>query len=297
MRRSSCPGIATADRPAGRWGWEVFFGSDPSLGAQGELEGNLGTVFPGLDGDLPAPLDEPLVIPIGSIVQVLPPGIDQSHGPTQALYQDPNPTIGEDQLVYEAQPGRRFAVVGGPVSHHDTDWYLVEDAIGTSYPTSWAWLPANDGTQPLVRVVEPVCPTSRTIDDILALLPAERVACFGDGELTLEPVVALRVEDGQGLVTGTPPWLAAETEWRLYGEAGPTGVDGAIAVTFDPSVGDDLPTGPPLRVRGHFDDPAAATCERTFPEGWGGPTETPDMQHLRCRELFVVTAVEERSAP
>jgi hypothetical protein len=50
-------------------------------------------------------------------------------------------------------------------------------------------------------------------------------------------------------------------------------------------------------VRGHFDDAAAATCERTFPEGWGGPAETPDMQHLRCRELFVVTAVEERSAP
>jgi hypothetical protein len=147
-------------------------------------------------------------------------------------------------------------------------------------------------------VVTPDCPTAPTVTDLLALVPAERVLCFGDTELTLEPVVAARAEAAQGgSVDGTPEWLARDAVWRLYGEGGPDGVEGALAVAIAPSAGDELPAGPWLRVRGHFADPAAATCERTFPDGWGGFAETPEMQHVQCRELFVVTEVEERSGP
>ena len=31
-----------------------------------------------------------------------------------------------DRSVYEAQPGRRFAIVDGPISHNGAEWYLVE---------------------------------------------------------------------------------------------------------------------------------------------------------------------------
>jgi hypothetical protein len=49
-------------------------------------------------------------------------------------------------------------------------------------------------------------------------------------------------------------------------------------------------------VTGHFDDAVAATCERRFPEEWGYQ-ESPEIQHLRCRELFVVTGFTTRSVP
>jgi hypothetical protein len=247
---------------------------------------------------LPPPLQGPLDIPAGSIVEVLPPGINQTAvgGPVEELYKHPNDVIG-DRIVLDPPAGRRFSVVEGPVSHRGTDWYLVQSTHGTSMHTEFLWAPATSGDRPLLAVVDPACPEGRSVEDLVWLIPAERVACFGSDELTIEPAFAARHEQFQGGgVDGTPEWLARDSVWQLFGVGGPSGVEGGMVVAIDPAVGTELPKDVALRVRGHFDDPAAATCERTFPEGWGSP-ETPVMQHLRCRQTFVVIAVEEVSAP
>ena len=60
----------------------------------------------------------------------------------------------------------------------------------------------------------------------------------------------------------------------LFGGSGPDGVDPALAVAIDPSLGDNVPTGAWLTVRGHFNDAASSTCHRTLPKG-GAPSKRP----------------------
>jgi hypothetical protein len=285
--------------PAGSWGWELVFDANGEGSSSGELFNNDEVAFPGTLGELPPPLDGPLVIPVGSLVQVLPPGIAQDSGPIQALYEHWEDSPFGDRIVNEAPPGRRFSVIDGPLSHLGIDWYLVQSQVGTSYPGEHAWLPATDGDRPLLAVVAADCPIGDpTVTDLVYMQPAERLSCFGDRELTLDPAIAVLAEPNPGgEVAGTPDWLAKDTLWRLYDSGGPDGVDPPLAVVISPSLGDSIPAGTWLTVRGHFDDAASATCQRTFPEEWGAIPESAETQRLFCREQFVVTSFETRSAP
>lgn len=284
---------------AGEWGWELFFDADGTGAAQGQISSSGEIAYPGTVGELPPPLDGPLVVPVGSIVEVLPPGVDQSGAPIQALWQSPDSAKIGDHVALDARPGHRYYVVDGPISVAGFEWYLVEWQHGTSYGAEFVWLPATDGNRPLIRVVDPACPSADVaVSDLLALLPTERVLCFGDRDMTLDPtIVSLAEANPGGEVEGTPAWLARDSLWRLYGSGGPDGLDGSLPFAIAPALGDALPTGTWLTVHGHFNDAAAATCRRTFPGEWGGYAETPDMQHLRCRELFVITSFETRAAP
>lgn len=284
---------------AGEWGWELYFPADGGGGAQGQMAAPDALRWPGTVGELPPPLTEPLVIPIGSIVEVLPPGVDQSGPVIQAVWQSSDAPDLHDHIAIDARPGYRYHVIDGPISVAGFEWYLVEWQHGTSFGAEYVWLPATDGVRPLIRIVDPTCPsTARGISDLLALLPAERVLCFGDRDLTLGPTIVSLVEENPGgEVEGSPAWLAKDPLWRLYGSGGPDGLDGSLVFAIDPSLGETVPTGTWLTVHGHFDDPASTTCVRTFPDGWGGIPEAPDMQRWRCRELFVITSFETRSAP
>jgi len=280
---------------AGQWGWQLFFDAEGVGGASGQLAEGGKSVYPGTVGELPPPLDEPLVVPIGSIVEVLPPGIEQSGAPIQSIWQNPNATIG-DRIAFDARPGLRFRVVDGPISHEGFDWYLVEMWHGPF--AEFAWAPASDGERPLIKVVQPDCPTGAIdVVALLGLIPPERLACFGSGELLLDPTMLGQIEqDLGGMVDGKPDWLAKDPELKLFGRAGATGLDGAIPVHVSPTLEDRPPTDTWLTVSGHFDDPAAANCEMAYPEGWGSVRE-PDLQVLACRERFVITAFETREAP
>lgn len=280
---------------SGEWGQEFFFHNDGQIIGLGQVS-DPQAVFPGTGGPVPPPASEPLVIPIGSVVQLLPPGIDQAGPAYQTLYQRPNATIGE-HVVTEAQAGRRFAIVDGPVTNEGTDWYLADLSQGTSYPSALAWLPATDRGRPLLRVVEPTCPSgSVSVADLLYLLPAERVSCFGNAEMTLDPVIAALADAATPAVEGTPAWLAKDTRWRLFGPGGVDGLDGGLPVAIPPDLG-RLPTDGWLVVRGHFDDAASSTCTRTVPEVYGSALESAPVQVQRCRELFVVTSFDRRGAP
>ena len=98
-------------------------------GSTGQLFAAEDLVSPGSVGPPPPPLNGPLVIPVGSIVQVLPPGIDWTLDAYRALDAQPHEAIGQ-YSVSGTMPGRRFYVVDGPLAHVGTDWYLLEVSQG-----------------------------------------------------------------------------------------------------------------------------------------------------------------------
>ena len=118
-------------------------------------------------------------------------------------------------------------------------------------------------------------------------------SCFGDRELTLDAYVALC--DGCGGVSpyeGVPAWLLdplGYADFWLAGQAGSMGLDPTfIAVKIDPDHPVDEPrAGAHVRVTGHFDDPASATC-RLIPFE---RVELPPagVSVATCRQQFVVT--------
>ena len=59
-------------------------------------------------------------------------------------------------------------------------------------------------------------------------------------------------------------------------------------------MGESLLMDVPLMVVGHFGDPAAASCDGEVPDGL--QPETPEVQHRRCSEVFVITEIEEGAA-
>jgi hypothetical protein len=283
---------AAEGRSAGEWGWALLF--DALDGAMRSRLGDFpGPPFPGENGPLPAPLDGPLEVPLGAVVRLLPPGIDQAREPIQGLYQQPHPIIRVESIVTDVPPGRRFVVLDGPVTHRGIDWYLVEGAFGTMYPPQFQWLPASDGERPLIEVVEPACPTQPTVADLIRIVPAERVACYGASDLVLEPVVLGEIapEMGSGGIGGTPAWLAPDPVLRLFGAEGPDGLDQGLPVAVPPGV-DPVPMGTPLVLHGHFADSASETCRRDAIPYEGVVAETPAIQALRCRELFVIRSFE-----
>ena len=279
--------------PTGEWGWFASFDANGiAASSQGQLVPAEDLLVPGTVGVLQPPVDGPFEIPLGSIVEVLPPGVPQTSGPIQAIYANPLPAIG-DRLAYDAQPGYRYGVVAGPITHAGYEWYQVESQPGTSYPAEFVWIPSTDGTRPLVRIVQPACPGEPSILDLVLIKPFERLRCYGDRDITLQSAIAiLAVDEGNlGAVEGTPAWLAKFTPWRLYGSDGPDGLDGALPIAIDPSLGESIPTGTLITVTGHFDDDTSTTCERAQPDELAY-RESPELQQLRCRELFVVTSVE-----
>ncbi|MEO7664653.1 MAG: hypothetical protein ABIV26_05950 [Candidatus Limnocylindrales bacterium] len=284
---------------AGQWGWELRFDGAGAGGMQGQLFGPESMGSPGRPDVLPPPLAGPLVIPVGSVVEVLPPGLDGNGPAMVALSAEPNSTL-EGRTAVQVPPGTRLAVVDGPMTHAGFDWYLVELQHGRSYPSEFLWAPATDGVRPLLGVVDPACPAAGpSVADLVAMHPADRLRCFGKSELTLDPATVLFGDPftgGNEEVVATPRWLAADATWRLFGSGGPEGLDGAIPFAIDPSLGDAVPTNKWLVVHGHFDDAAASACTRAYPPAWGFE-EPATVDQIRCRELFVVTGYEPRSAP
>lgn len=291
---------ADAGREAGSRSLELLVNPDGSTSVSyGELS-PVGEGFPGMAGPLPPPLTGEPVIPVGSVVRLLSPGLDQVDGPIRDLGDDPAAAarIG-DRIVTDAIPGSRYYVVDGPRHEVDTDWYLVEAQRGTSYPSEFLWVPARDGDRPLLEIVEPDCPTGDPgIVDLVYVPPAERVLCFGDRELTLGPGIVTRSDRiGGDVPVGEPAWLATWTLWQLYGSGGPDGLDGSLPFAISPELGDTVPVDTWLIVRGHFDDAAAADCTWPFGDDWSPRPSSPEMQRLYCRELFVITGFEPTAAP
>jgi hypothetical protein len=141
--------------------------------------------------------------------------------------------------------------------------------------------------------------------DLLTLInQTDPVACYGDTPITVDAEVV-----GVGAIDCAPmepAWMACG-EWvalqPISAQAGTTGF--VLAATTGPNALPQLFAaihpetalessdimGRPLRITGHFDDPAAQTCRQTEPVFDETTPPPPDISG--CRHLFVMTGFEQ----
>jgi hypothetical protein len=193
-------------------------------------------------------------------------------------------------------------IVDGPVTADGYDWYLVqpfEPSRGDAdadRPFGWVAAGSRDG-EAWIAPARPDCP-GPSVADIRWMAPEARLACFGDEELVLEGRFG-------GCFAGmTPVWLQANGCSLLpLDPDAPGGPDpGPLLLRFVETI--DIPHDQPdaiVMVRGHFDDPGAASCtwgdDAFFEESGGAGPSAPPMPEeviLWCRTEFVATDITVR---
>ncbi len=177
--------------------------------------------------------------------------------------------------------GDRVFLVDGPVDDGGYAWYLVAPLFRADSVGPFGWIAAADQDgEPWIRPIQPACPRVASLAAVLALQPLERLVCFRNDTLTLSSEhVACGIASGPWV--GEPDWIAG-----LSGCGLAIG-DDVLSVRTRPGGRDIASSLPgPVTVRGHFDDPAAATCTITSAEP---ELPAPPREHavLMCRSQFV----------
>ena len=137
------------------------------------------------------------------------------------------------------------------------------------------------------------------LENVVAMLEAERLACFGGGTIEVEGTFTCSSCGGGASGVYEPVWLASPTTAALVGPGGASGP--SLPLHFAPS-GTAMPAeGARISVRGHFDDPAATTCRLALPmPGEPDASLSPvdvDSVILLCRQAFVVESYEGTPSP
>lgn len=252
--------------------------------------------FPNSQHQLPPSLDGPLNLPAGSLAKILWPGEDTA----------PEPGAGDDSL-YPGIVGTHVWVLDGPEVTDGDEWYRVQ--AGTSFAVMAGWMRGTRDGRPQLERIEPDCPSEQgiTVGELTWLIAAERLLCFGSRELAIDQGV-LEFEDGfagaecmgeDNVVRPCPTpagesgWIAGFQSWSLFGAGGREGPEPGLGVWLAPGVAVP-PDGQAVRVKGHFDDPAAAACGELGPEGFPFGESDHEVKVLVCRERFVITSIEPR---
>jgi hypothetical protein len=152
------------------------------------------------------------------------------------------------------------------------------------------WLPASAWADE-----DPSLPAGCPTPDVEALSEfvwptTDVVACYRDTPLTFDAEPVAGVADCP--VTVEPVWLSCpQTFLRLVGETRKVGAP-SLTVAIDPVSALSLPLNTDVRITGHFEDPAAQTCNETERPPLVGGTPEPAADTIeRCRRTFVVTGV------
>lgn len=145
---------------------------------------------------------------------------------------------------------------------------------------------ASPSTAPAADCVNPPVDLTSLID------VADPVACYGNASVTVDGEIIAGVADCPVVIE--PVWLSCPQNFvGLVGETRKVGAP-MLTVAIDPASGISLADpNTNVRVTGHFDDPAAQTCQVTepLPSSLGGTPEPSAQVIERCRMTFVVTEV------
>lgn len=203
--------------------------------------------------------------------------------------------------------GTRVFVVQGPEQAGGYGWYQVatvdwgnESApCGEGCPRS-GWVAGTTGAHETWLSPEELrCPSEPKLKAFARLNPFERLACYGDQPLTLQGAIWQPCCGYVGAMVYEPNWLSwpsgppslSYTETLSYS---------GVQLRFDPDARLEEPDYADIvRVTGHMDDPAAATCTVRVDESalYQDPTLTADPEELAyapigCRTQFVVDSIE-----
>ena len=152
------------------------------------------------------------------------------------------------------------------------------------------WIAARSAGESFVSTVSPRCPSGNGLQDVAAMLEAERLACFGGATIALDGVFSCPSCGGSVAGVYEPAWLAASGSGVLLPLGSTSGP--SLELHFPPGGATIPEDGSRISVRGHFDDPAAAGCHLSLPmPGEPGASISPvDIESvvLLCRQAFVV---------
>ena len=152
----------------------------------------------------------------------------------------------------------------------------------------------------LVRLSQSPGPLAKAFALGVTPISERALACFGGRELTLTAFV--NEPDGIGGASSfgiKPTWIVSGN-LIIFGsarEVSPGFGDGPFFMVSTRPGTDDLQRRFAERwvtIRGHFDDPAAATCRAT---GAAGATPSKAQAIAICRTMFVVTSIRTTNAP
>lgn len=238
------------------------------------------------------------LIPPGSAVTVLVDGLRLRAGPSV------------DAELLDELPAGRILLVGfqiernawGPVAAGGLSWYPVVPIgpIAELPPLSGGpivaerdlagWVAAGDDVEPFVELLDARCPAGEPdLAMIEAMLPWERLACFGGRQIALDGTYGCGACDGTFPGSFEPAWLAFPlTLDFLSVDAGER--IGPFSLRFPPGGPPAPEVGSIVRVVGHFDDPAGTGC--TVSPGEPPAAIDAVAAELTCREQFVVESIE-----
>jgi hypothetical protein len=215
-------------------------------------------------------------------------------------------TILERGDVLLISPADQRSFGWGPVRAGGYRWYPVVVAagsgngqlpalpaspmdLGVDAPVS-GWVASDEGDTPFLVALPPRCPTTIDLVNVQAMLPAERLACFGE-PITLEGTFGCGGCGGAIAGEFRPAWLASPLNFDFL-SVDVTQRFGPVALHFHPD-GPSRPTpGSIVRVTVHVDDPRSTRCTMTEGDGADATKIDDRTAVLYCREQFVVDSYE-----
>lgn len=262
--------------------------------------------------DWVAPVLEPPsgILPPGSVAVVTVDGLRMRNG-------HPGMDPLDDQIVQTLDTGALVTVAWSPFAYLAADqspdgraWYEVH-AGGRAVSggeIARGWVAAGDTGLDFLRIEPVLCPAEVNLE-VLLWTPAhneepegmttawDRLACVGSRSLELEGVFETCYEGGLYPYTFDPAYLAAPGNCASLmlddiDGSGRTSKGGSLPIGIPPALASvPLERGDVVRITGHFDDPASATCTAT-PAGDFESRVDPTFLALFCRERLVVDELE-----
>ena len=228
----------------------------------------------------PEPSIEPLVA--GAYAHVAVPELSFHDRPAGDPFTDVNPS--SDVWVIEVVD----------------DWYLVQAPEELSAEHVFGWVPiAQGGSVPtLTEFAASDCQLDVNAFFVLSLHPQRQLECLGEQRVTIEGYAIDRSGDLRSPYAGEPAWLAQWPQLEVSSAIGPAVTGISVWIHVPPDLELDIPTsdreaheGTLLRIAGHLDDPASASCVRTrLVEPY--PPVNDELSEQWCRQRFVVDSVE-----
>jgi hypothetical protein len=194
----------------------------------------------------------------------------------------------------------------GPVKKNGYTWYpvivtpyrngtlpaLPTEPVSTSgaEPT-WGWVAGDDGTRSFLSLVQARCPTTVDLASVQGMLPAERLACFGE-PFVLEGTYGCGGCGGTSAGIYKPVWIASPLSFGFLSVNASERL-GPLALRFPPNGAAEPAAGSIIRVTVHVDDSRATKCTMSEPSDSGVQVPVDARTAVfRCREELVVESYQ-----
>lgn len=270
------------------------------------------------------PTLEPEASPVigPAIPTTQPTGPSWTPRPIEALLLESMITVSVDRLNKRRLPSTGSKILGvvekgdflrvvdyGPFVNDGYRWYAakfvakageppVRGVDHDEEPQDAFWVAVGKDATEYVKQLRPRCPETIELNSLSWMLGAELLACFGSNSIELAGTFGCGGCGGARVGTYEPSWLAFPLISKDNLSAYPIGnAGGSIFIRFPPGGSEEPPPGSVIRVRGHYDDPAAESCSMSVvdPMHPSGETLVPipaAAAHLLCAQQFVVESFE-----